>query len=264
MNRSLILSSTTTDYTIRLDDPILISVDNHCEAALTALYTYNSCPNITHENNRLRYSCDVGVTWKDITFATGAYELAEINSEIQRQMVINNDYRKDSQLDTFYIKVTINKPTSKSQLEINDENYIVDFNVTDSIASTLGFDNKKYTCGIHESPNVIDIEKVNAILIHCDLVTGSSINGINSQVIYSFSPKVSPGYKIIEIPSPQLYYHPVINQSYIDRVHIWITDQNNRIVDLRGEKITVCIHLRVIDNTARVVSDIKSLIEKYV
>ena len=256
---SLILSSNTTDFTIKIDDPITLLNNKNYEAALTMLTTYNSYPNVMSENNTLKYSSDKGLTWKTISVPTGAYELLEINNEIQRQMIENNDYNEESH--TFYINININKPTSKSILEINNKDYIIDFTMENSIASTLGFDNTKYSYGIYESPNVTDIEKVNAILVHCDLVTGSTINGKNSQVLYSFSPTVNPGYKIIEIPKPQLYYHPVVKQPKIDKVRIWLTDQNNKLIDLRGEKVTVCIMIKEVDNAAK---DIKDMFENYI
>ena len=258
---SITLTSNSTDFTTMLPNPINLDNDTNYEAALTSLHTYNSCPNITNENNKLRYSIDKGITWKDIALSTGAYELAEINNEIQRQMIENDDYDKES--NTFYINITVNKPTSKSILEINNENYMIDFSMQNSLASTLGFENKSYPSGIYESPYVIDIEKVNAILIHCSFVTGSIINGINSQVIHLFSPNVSPGYKIIEIPKPQLIFHPVIQQPKIDRVRIWLTDQNNNIIDLRGEKVTLNILIRKVDNTPKVLQEIKSIILKF-
>ena len=188
---NITLTSNTTDFTTLIASPIILDNNTDYEAALTSLYTYNSFPNITDENNKLSYSTDKGTTWKDITLPIGAYELAEINNEIQRQMIENGDYDKES--NTFYINITINKPTLKSILEITNKNYMIDLSMQNSLASTLGFENKSYSSDIYESLNVIDIEKVNAILIHCSFITGSVINGINSQVIHLFSPNVSPG-----------------------------------------------------------------------
>lgn len=91
---------------------------------------------------------------------------------------------------------------------------------------------------------VIVIEPVNAVLIHCDIITGSYLNGRLSQVIYSFTPNVSPGYKIIEMPKPQLIFYSVINHPKIDKIRIWLTDQNDKPIDLRGEKITVTLQIK--------------------
>src|SRR6188508_3275906 len=88
----LTLSSNTTDFTTTLNPPIFLDANKRYEAAFLSLYTYNSLPNITETNNKFKYSADKGISWKTITFDKGAYELAEINTKIQREMLSNGDY----------------------------------------------------------------------------------------------------------------------------------------------------------------------------
>ena len=66
---------------------------------------------------------------------------------------------------------------------------------------------------------------------------GSYVNGFNTSAIYSFYPNVSPGYKIVERPSPSLIYYPV-SRTEISSIRCWLTDQNGDAVDLRGERVT--------------------------
>ena len=47
------------------------------------------------KNNTFKYSTDNGKTWKTIRFAIGSYELNQINTEIQRQMIENIDYDEE-------------------------------------------------------------------------------------------------------------------------------------------------------------------------
>ena len=64
-----------------------------------------------------------------------------------------------------------------------------------------------------------------------------------SPTIYSFYPNVSPGHKIVERPSPSLVFYPV-SRNEINSMRVWLTDQNNNSIDLRGEageQITVRI-----------------------
>ena len=238
----LTLSSNSTDYTTYLDPPIRLETDKNYEAAFLSLHTYNSLPNITEENNKFKYSNDKGNTWKIITFSKGAYELEQINATIQREMQINGDYDKIN--DKYYVDIDYYKPTFKTILDISNADYMVDFGIENSIGSTLGFTNQKLSHGIHQSPNIIDIEKVNSILVHCDIVTGSYVNEKRSNVIYNFTQKVSPGFKVIERPSPQLIFLPVVNQSEIWSIRLRLTDQNNKLIDLMGEKITIDILIR--------------------
>ena len=239
----LILVSNTTDFTTNLDDPIYLDKNKNYVAAFKSLFTYNSVPNITQSNNKFRYSSDNGSTYKTIILPIGAYEVTEINSEIQRQMILNDDYDKSN--DSFFIEISFDKPTQKATIDIKHDDYIVDINCENSVGTSLGFtDNMMLNKGFHISQNIIDIEPVNTILVHCNLISGSYINNKLSQVIYAFTPKVSPGYKIIEKPFPEYDYFGIPKYEKIRTVRVWLTDQNNKLIDLRGEKITVCILIK--------------------
>jgi len=82
-------------------------------------------------------------------------------------------------------------------------------------------------------------------LVNVDIISGSYVNGNQSPCIYSFDPyKVPPGFKIDDRPNPELTYYPVNKTASIDCLRIWLTDQNNKAIDLRGEKITIKIQIR--------------------
>ena len=89
--------------------------------------------------------------------------------------------------------------TLKSVL-ILEKDYQVDFNHQNSLAKVLGFTGAKYTGEFHESENVVNILSINSILVNIDMISGSYINGTTKNTIYSFFRKVSPRYKIIEMP----------------------------------------------------------------
>ena len=57
-----------------------------------------------------------------------------------------------------------------------------------------------------------------------------------------FFPKVSPGYKIIESPV-NLVYLPITLDT-IDSLNVYITDQDDYLLNLRNEKITIRFHIR--------------------
>ena len=67
------------------------------------------------------------------------------------------------------------------------------------------------------------------------MISDSYVNGATKNTIYSFFPKVSPGYKIIESPV-NLVYLPLILDT-IDNLNVSITDQNDHLLNLRNEKI---------------------------
>ena len=125
---------------------------------------------------------------------------------------------------------------------ILEKDYQVDFNHQNSISKVLGFTGAKYTEGFHESENVVDILRINSILINIDIISGSYVNGTTKNTIYSFFPKVSPGYKIIESPV-NLVYLPITLDT-IDSLNVTITDQDDHLLNLRNEKLTIRFHIR--------------------
>ena len=242
----LFLSSRTSNFRVQLNPPILLDTKKKYEAALLSLHTYNSVPNITEKNNKFKYSADKGNTWKTITIKKGAYELREINSYIQREMLKNGGYNQYINTLLFnYINIDYYKPTFETLLEIASDDYMVDFNIENSIASTLGFTNEKLSgTGVYSSSKIIDIESVNSILVHCDFILGAYLNSSRSNAFYSFTQKVSPGFKVIEKPSPELIFFPVVGRPDIQTIHIWLTDQDNNPIDLMGERLTINIQIR--------------------
>ena len=236
---TLTLTGNTTDFTTSFHHPIRLDPMWEHEAAFLSLETYNSIPNITHTNNVFKYSTDNGKTWKIITLPEDAYEYVQIENEIQRQMVSRGDYNEENK--SFYIDFTICRLSSV--IEIRNPNYVIDFNIDNSIGSTLGFGNEILSYGTHKSPNIVDINRVNTILVNVDFIEGGYVNKTISASIHNFSPKVGPGYKIIEKPSPELIFYRV-SKHFIPDVRIWLTDQNSNLIDLQGERITVRILIR--------------------
>ena len=109
--------------------------------------------------------------------------------------------------EDYYINISANSNTLESVL-IPEKDYQVDFNHQNSLAKVLRFTGTKYTKGSHESENVVNILSINSILVNIDIISGSYVNGTTKNTIYSFFPKVSPGYKIIESPV-NLVYLPI-------------------------------------------------------
>ena len=122
----------------------------------------------------------------------------------------------DEANEEFYVKILANPNTLNAILKI-DNNYQVNFKSGNSLRKLLGFNSKTYSAS-QESERVVDILSVNSILVNLDIISGSYVNGIARPTIYSFSPNVSPGHKIVENPKTVIYLpitlHVIHNTQY--------------------------------------------------
>ena len=96
--------------------------------------------------------------------------------------------------------------------------------------------------GRHASEKLVNIMSVNSILVHCNIIHSSCIRGQQAPVVYNFFQNAAPGLKILEAPH-NLIYLPV-TVDVISSLSVWLTDQDGEHLDLRGEKLTICFHLR--------------------
>jgi hypothetical protein len=217
-----------------ISPPLQLNPKRKYKLALLNLETYNSIPNITSANNTFVYTDGEKVegneSWKTITIPEGSYEVQQINTHIQRQMRNNLGENERKQYNN--ITMGANASTLRAYIKIASP-FRVDM-AKSTIITTLGFNAKILSAGYHEGENPVNIIHVNSILVNCDIVSGSTLNGTEQPIIYSFFPNVSPGYKIVESPN-NLVYLPVERSGSIDRIRVWLTDQNNFKLILRGE-----------------------------
>lgn len=194
------------------------------EIGLVDFTTYNSIPNVEENvNNKFHLGNDV------IALPTGSYEIDAINTFVQSRL-------KSSQK----LEVKANNNTLKTEIFASE---VVDFDHDDSIAPLLGFSRKKLKVGEwQESDKPVDIMRVTVIRIECNVVVGAYQNGIESHIIHEFYPAVAPGFKIIEKPSNVIYLP--VNVERLSRITIYLTDQENRLINFRGETVNVRLHLR--------------------
>ena len=236
LNRSkehydIIVSKNETDFTTVFNPPLELRSKRGYEIAMIDLETFYSFYNITEKNNIIKYENNGRI--KTITIPPGSYEMKGLNKEIMRQLSSNGDTK------AFFLFPNSN--TFKSILKINT-GYTVRFSHENSIKKILGFTQDSYNAGIHHSEKLVNILSINSIFVHINVVNGSIVNGIKNPVIYTFFPKVSPGFKIIQRPVNPIYL-PIPLTSIRD-FHVKLTDQDNNILDNNGEKLTIRFHVR--------------------
>jgi hypothetical protein len=225
---SIVLSSNKTDFHTRFNPAFVLGSgeSGEYEAALIGLETYNSIPNI--QSDTLVYSVDGG-EFITMVIPTGSYEIESLSEYIYRELGGDK------------IKISANNSTLQCEIDIS-KGFVVDM-TTSTIGRMLGFESfGKLTAGLHVGTRAIDILPVSTILVNCDLISGSYVNGSPVPTIYSFFPDVSPGYKVIESPAHPVYLP--LNYRNISSIHVWLTDQDGNALNLRGEKLSIRLHIR--------------------
>ena len=235
----IIIISDKSSFDTRFNPAFELDKDKIYEIALVNLETYYSFPNIDETNNVFTYSNDNDNIPHKIIIPEGSYELADLNNTIQHEMKKRGHY--DSVNEEYFINISANTNTLKSVLII-EQGYQVDFTQPNSLSKVLGFNSLKYEEGFHESENVVNILTINSILVDIDIIAGSYVNGSTKNTIYSFFPKVSPGYKIIESPVNLVYLPLTLDR--INSLNVILTDQDNHLLNLRNEKLTIRFHVR--------------------
>ena len=115
-------------------------------------------------------SFNKGVSWNLIKIPTGCYEIRAINKEVKRLVVIAGGKKDD-------VTITPNLNTLQCILALK-YSIVVNFNIVDSLRSVLGFNAGQFSGpGRFESENVVNIMKVNSIMVHCDIIGGTRLNG---------------------------------------------------------------------------------------
>jgi len=205
-----------------------LEVDKTSHMCLLSLQTNNSIPNIEPGCNIIGFENSYGET-SEVVIPTGSYELSALESVIKQ-------YLPDF---VSFFQIKANSNTLKCFMRCS---HIIDFTNSSSISSLLGFKNEKYFADtVHVSENLVNILKINCIKVECNLITGSFCDGKPSQIIHEFFPSAPPGYKIIEVPRHLVLYS--LHYSTISKVQITLKDQNDNLINLRGEPITVRLQI---------------------
>ena len=228
-SQQIIVRSTKTDFDTIYKEPIELSNEKEYEIALVDLETYYSFPNISTHNNVIEYEIINTQEVKQIIVPKGSYDYPDLVEEIYRQLNGEDAFKLSASSNTF-----------KSRLEIKP-GYEVKFTHESSLKTVLGFTGDVYDEGTHFSENVVNIMSITSILIHIDIINGSYVEGSKKPVIYSFYPKVNPGFKIIQKPHNPIYL-PIVRKN-ISTLNVRITDQNNDLLDLRGEEVVIRFHI---------------------
>lgn len=227
MSTTITISGNTCVLTADFYPPLYIDDGKEYLLGLVDFETYMSIPNIQPGNDKFYVGDRV------ITIPEGTYDLSDIEAYIVNKL-------KEIFTDKVVFLLKANSNTLKSNIFCSEP---VDFSKNDSIGRLLGFEKRIIAPLTYEqSDNVVNINKVNAICIDCNICVGSFNNGKPVHIIHQFFPAVAPGYKIVESPLPILYFP--VSVKTINSVTIKILDQDGDLINFRNETITVRLHLK--------------------
>jgi len=206
-----------------------IKLNNKNEIALTGGSLWYSWQNISSDflNNKLKYFD--GTNWIELTIPDGIYDETELNNYLEEYF---------QKYDDCPIVFDVNSATNRFMIIINDSTYKVDLSVG-KLYALLGFNPKIYDERVNYGSRIANITNdIDRILIHCSVVSGSYKNNQKSDIIYTFSPNISPG-GMINIEPFQPKYLPLERTDSIFNMKISLTDQLNNIINFNGENITL-------------------------
>lgn len=251
--------------------PAIDLSDGNYVCGLIDFQTFNSIPNVDETNNLLYFGSQIdgainfngvnkhGVETNDISenlapinnksktslikrlqplshirIPVGSYEVKDLEAYIKKQL----------QLRKVEFALTANKNTLQCEILCSQP---IDFTKVNTIGPLLGFKAKRILAPnkTHVSRHPASILKLNVIRVECNIIKGAYLNNKPAHTIHEFSPKVPPGYKIIETPQNVIYF-PVTVKSIHD-ISLSIVDQDSQIINFRGETLTVRLHIKRVE-----------------
>ena len=98
--------------------------------------------------------------------------------------------------------------------------------------------------GSYKSDRPFNITGIDKILLNCDCINGSLVNGIREPILFSFALSSPPTHKINKEPRIKLFKK--INKSVLSHITFYFEDDDHKPVDFNGETITFTCQLNKI------------------
>ena len=95
--------------------------------------------------------------------------------------------------------------------------------------------------GSYKGDKPINITGIDKVLLKCDCIDGSIVNGNREPILYSFALSSPPGHKLYKEPRVNLFKK--INKSVLSHIRFYLEDDDHKEVDFNGETISFTCHL---------------------
>lgn len=222
-----------------LDPAINLDPKSRYEVALEKLHMCYNIANVNSSNNLFRYM--VGEDVYEIIVPEGNYDYKALIKEIEQQQRANGHYEGGKP----FIELTGSWNTGHTVLVIKS-GCKVDFSPANSLHSIFGFQRQVYDQPYQISENLVEIDPVRSILVHCNYVNGAYYNGKPTSILYALGVKVKPGRDLVEEPNTLKYQEILPSATQIQDFELKLTDEELKLLDLRGEEIVIHCVIRKI------------------
>jgi len=228
-----------SDFTTKYHQPIILDEKKQYELGLSGIismaFTWsNITPNLN--NQKIKYSSDGGKNWKDLIFPPGIWNYTSLNDFIKQQTKI-----VASDKTTYPITLEFSGVTLRSTINL-ETNYQIDLRPS-NFGDLIGF-NKQILTSSSVGDYMPNLSQDREILnIHCDLISGSLVDGHETDIIYTFGTNdLVTSYSFTKDPLRVRFYR--VSKYNIKTIRIYITDGQRRIIDLNDADTSFSLILR--------------------
>ena len=221
-------SKTSENHKLRLE----LSSDlrlNESVVSLSHLNLYYTWNNFSEQygNNRFWYLHKPSGTTVRVIIPDGSYSVEDINNFLHLTMTDNNHVNADG---TFGINIYANLTYNRVTIRVS-----ADFEVTlhAGIRESLGFEQSQnpLTNGAFNGLNTAKIERVNNVLVHCNLVNNRIL--YDSSILHAFVPNGSFG-SLLNVSPNYPFWRNTRNASF-NQIEVWFTNQNNEPLEIEDD-----------------------------
>lgn len=232
-------NSSTSDpnkFSYRLSNSMVLKDNLICLSNLNIYYTWRNFKE-EYDNTSLEYVYIPKNVTVPIKIPDGSYDIKQLNNVIHHFMKQNKHVEQD---DSYGINLYPNPVYNRVTVSVSSEFKIS--KMSNGLQKTLGIDASQLPLrnidvnGLH----VPKIERVEAVLVHCNLV--QNLYQQDSSLIYSFTPSGSYGMLLSEKPNFPLWRETRQN-SEINEINIHFTDQEYRPLEVED---SVLIELQLV------------------
>lgn len=258
-------TATGSRYNVTFNSPIQLNNPNPNRyvwgVACTSLKVWNSIANISagFNTNKIEFKRNAGDAYTTITIPDGQFNIENINDYIHQYLYSNGFYSGTSTNPVFAVSIKVNSstsqvvwefldPTIQSNPESGATQYYV--RIPANMHEIMGFNaNTELTItdslATRSSPNRPNITfDVDQISVNLSIAEGSYINNRTGQSVIQYTPDVPPGGLIQKDPTNPIYLR--VSADSINNITVYLLDNLNRPVDLRGEETTITIELKLL------------------